>query len=234
MCFKGCLVSENITSMDHLFFHLKETLVRCFSGPYLFAQFTAVFMTYMIIVSGLDFIYYLAFDGSTFQHLLFSAVIVGGIVPVAFPLWILFYGHIFKKKKVVILANMLVQAVALGWIISSFYKSLTGRVPPSHSLNTLIDLSQEFQFGFMEGGIFWGWPSSHTTIAFAMATAVWSAYPKHVWIKYGAILYAFYMGLGVSLSIHWFSDAVAGAIFGTVIGLSIGKSFTRKLEEHKE
>jgi hypothetical protein len=26
-----------------------------------------------------------------------------------------------------------------------------------------------FRFGFWRGGVCWGWPSSHTTIAFAMA-----------------------------------------------------------------
>lgn len=219
--------------MEHLFFHLKDTIIRIFSGNYVLLQLLAVFLTYIIVISGFDFIFYLAFDGSYLQYLLFSAVVVGGIVPVALPLWILFYGHIFKNKKVTILANMLVQAVALGYIISSSYKALTGRVPPSHSLNTLIDLSKEFQFGFLDGGIFWGWPSSHTTIAFAMAFAIWSAYPRHIFIKYTALIYAIYIGLGVSLSIHWFSDAVAGAIFGSVIGLSIGRSFNKKLEEHQ-
>ena len=219
--------------MEHLFFHLKETIIRIFSGNHLLLQLLAVFLTYIIVISGFDFIFYLAFDGSYLQYLLFSAVVVGGIVPVAFPLWILFYGHIFKNKKVTILANMLVQAVVLGYIISSSYKALTGRVPPSHTLNTLIDLSKEFQFGILNGGVFWGWPSSHTTIAFAMALAIWSAYPKHIVIKYASLIYAIYIGLGVSLSIHWFSDAVAGAIFGSVIGLSIGRSFTKKLEEHQ-
>jgi len=40
-----------------------------------------------------------------------------------------------------------------------------------------------------------------------------------------AILYAFYVGIGVSLTIHWFSDFAAGAIIGSVIGAVVGKSF---------
>jgi membrane-associated phospholipid phosphatase len=40
-----------------------------------------------------------------------------------------------------------------------------------------------------------------------------------------AILYAFYVGMGVSMTIHWFSDFVAGAIIGSVIGAVVGKSF---------
>lgn len=219
--------------MEHLLYHIKPTLVRAFSGKYFAAQLLAVALTVLIVMSGFDFMWYLAFDDTIVKRVLFSAVVVGGIVPVVFPLWIFFYGHIFKQKKEIILGNMLAQAVALGWIISSFYKAITARVPPSHTLNSIIDLSREFDFGFLNGGIFWGWPSSHTTIAFAMALAVWSAYPKHIFIKYGALIYAIYIGLGVSLSIHWLSDAVAGAIFGSVIGLAIGKSFTEKLKEHQ-
>jgi membrane-associated phospholipid phosphatase len=40
-----------------------------------------------------------------------------------------------------------------------------------------------------------------------------------------AILYAFYVGIGVSLTIHWFSDFVAGAIIGSVVGAVVGKCF---------
>lgn len=219
--------------MDHLFYKLKETFTRIFSGKYLFAQLMAVLVTFIIVNSGFDYIYYLTYDKSYTQHLFFSAVIVGGIVPIIFPLWTLLYGHLFKNRKVTILGNMLAQSIALGWIISSFYKSLTGRIPPANTLNSLIDLSREFHFGFLDGSTFWGWPSSHTTIAFAMAFTIWSVYPRHVLFKYTALIYAIYIGFGVSLSIHWLSDAIAGAIFGTVIGLSIGKSFSEKLKEHR-
>lgn len=218
--------------MDHLFYRLKETCTRIFSGKYLLAQFIAVLLTFIIIKSGFDYMYYLTYDKTYIQHIFFSAVIAGGIIPIIFPLWTLLYGHLFKSKKVTILGNMLTQSVALGWIISSFYKSLTGRVPPVNTLNTLVDLSRQFDFGFLDGGVFWGWPSSHTTIAFAMAFTIWSVYPRHILIKYTALIYAIYVGFGVSLSIHWFSDAVAGAILGAVIGLSIGKSFKEKLKEH--
>jgi len=40
-----------------------------------------------------------------------------------------------------------------------------------------------------------------------------------------ALAYAFYIGIAVSMTIHWFSDFVAGAIIGTVIGLVVGTSF---------
>jgi hypothetical protein len=42
-----------------------------------------------------------------------------------------------------------------------------------------------------------------------------------------AITYALYIGLGVSMTIHWFSDFSAGAVLGTAIGTVVGKSYLR-------
>jgi membrane-associated phospholipid phosphatase len=45
-----------------------------------------------------------------------------------------------------------------------------------------------------------------------------------------AILYACYVGLGVSMTIHWFSDFAAGAIIGSVIGAVVGKGFLPNIQ----
>jgi hypothetical protein len=42
-----------------------------------------------------------------------------------------------------------------------------------------------------------------------------------------AITYALYIGLGVSMTIPWFSDFPAGAVLGTAIGTVVGKSYLR-------
>ncbi|MCX6925306.1 MAG: phosphatase PAP2 family protein, partial [Verrucomicrobia bacterium] len=105
------------------------------------------------------------------------------------------------------------------------YKALTGRLHPARVLGP--DISHMFRFGFLRGGVFWGWPSSHTTIAFAMAATVFTLFPKQRWLGCVAIAYALYIGVGVSTTIHWFSDFAAGAIIGTVIGTVVGRSFLR-------
>lgn len=92
------------------------------------------------------------------------------------------------------------------------------------------DISHFFHFGFLRGGVFWGWPSSHTTIAFAMAVTVFILYPKRRWLGVAAVLYAFYIGIGVSTTIHWFSDFVAGAIIRSVIGSLVWKSFLPNIQ----
>jgi membrane-associated phospholipid phosphatase len=99
---------------------------------------------------------------------------------------------------------------------------------PATSDASLIDTSHGFQFGFLKGGMFWGWPSSHTTVAFAMSVCLITLYPKNKKLILFALLYAFYIGLGVSVTIHWFSEFVAGAIIGSVIGMVVGRSFKTK------
>ena len=70
-----------------------------------------------------------------------------------------------------------------------------------------------------------GLASGHTTVAFSMATCLIMLYPRNKIIVVVALLYAFYIGLGVSVTIHWFSEFVAGAIIGSVIGMTVGRSF---------
>ncbi|MBI3634272.1 MAG: phosphatase PAP2 family protein, partial [Candidatus Yonathbacteria bacterium] len=110
------------------------------------------------------------------------------------------------------------------YVFSIFYKSITGRIPPLF-IESAIDISRKFNFGFLKNGIFWGWPSSHTTVAFAMAVTLIILYPKNKILKYGALIYALYIGLGVSINIHWFSEFIAGIIFGSIVGVVVGTYF---------
>jgi hypothetical protein len=54
-------------------------------------------------------------------------------------------------------------------------------------------------------------------------------FPKSKPILIGALIYACYVGLSVSVSIHWLSEFVAGAIIGSVIGRVVGGSFRERL-----
>lgn len=140
-------------------------------------------------------------------------------------------GKIFKMKRTTIVAWALLQAATLGWIVSATYKAFTGRVQPPHGvIDVLVDQSRDWNFGFFEHGIFWGWPSSHTTVAFAMSFALVALFPKNRPVQLAAILYAFYIGIGVATRIHWFSEFVAGGIFGAIVGIIVGRSFYKLLK----
>lgn len=183
-------------------------------------------LTWLAVESGFDWLYYQASRGSVVQTLAFPAVLLGGLVPLVVPLVIYAVGLLERKSNVMNLAGGLGQAALLGALFSGALKAITGRLPPPHfgAISTL-DASHGFQFGFWRGGVFWGWPSTHTTIACAMAFALVAMLPKHKAVRYLAPLYGLYVGLGVSITIHWFSDFLAGAVIGTLIGLAVGRSY---------
>ena len=95
--------------------------------------------------------------------------------------------------------------------------------------NSLTDTSHGFQFGLLKGGVFWGWPSSHTTVAFAMSVCLVTLLPKQKSLAVLALAYALYVGLAVSVSIHWLSEFVAGAIIGSLVGRVVGASFRTRI-----
>jgi membrane-associated phospholipid phosphatase len=216
--------------MSGFLYQLPKNIIRCFKGYNLLCHFLAIVLTYIILTSGFDWYYFISTKNPALRTFLFPAVRFGMILPVVVPLFLLAIGVLRQDLKIKNTAFALGQAVILGLAISSFYKAFTGRIPPPHFFGhgALIDTSHGFRFGFLRGGMFWGWPSSHTTVAFAMAVALWELYPENKLVRYAAILYAFYVGVGVSIRIHWFSEFVAGAIIGSVIGAVVGKSFLRR------
>lgn len=213
--------------MKGLFHNILKNVWACFRGRNLLWQLFAIIFTYAIVESGLDWSYFLHSRSGGLQTLLFPAVIIGSLVPIIAPLTLLAAGKLKKSFKVENAAFALGQAAILGLLISDFYKAFTGRIPPPEifGVGTIADTSAVFQFGLLRGGVFWGWPSTHTTIAFAMAIALAILFSEKKLVKYPVIAYALYVGIGVSVSIHWFSDFIAGAIMGTVIGIAVGGSF---------
>ena len=154
---------------------------------------------------------------------MFPAVPIGGLLPIVLPLALFAVGAFPRAQPIRPTAWAIAQAETIGGVIAAGLKALTGRAHPMHG--GIEDLTHVFHFGVLRGGVFWGWPSSHTTIAFAMAFAVFTTLPKRRWIGCLAVAYALYAGIGVSMTIHWFSDFVAGAIIGSVVGIVVGRSF---------
>jgi len=219
--------------MKTFFYKFLENVLNCFRGYNLLWQVIAFVLSIVIVSSDFDWIY---FKATRFipRAVWIPAAAMGGLLPIILPLVLLLIAKIRKNKIAIIKAWGLGQAALMGYIISIFYKSLTGRIPPDvFSGNIDLDISKGWQFGFMRGGIFWGWPSSHTTVAFAMAVSLIIMYPKNKLIRLFALIYALYVGLAVSVSIHWLSEFVAGVIFGSLIGLIVGRAFREKVEESK-
>lgn len=227
-----------IRAMPELLHRLPRNVIAIFSVRNLLWHALAIVLTVLIVMSGFDWTYYLSTRGVVFRQLAMPAIMLGSTVPIFGTLLLLVAGEVLRNRRVITTAWALGQAALLGYLISCCYKAFTGRIPPPFhgrfrmaimNNNLLTDNSHGFQFGFLKGGVFWGWPSSHTTVTFAMTLCLITLYPKSRTLVFLALLYALYIGLGVSVTIHWFSEFMAGAIIGSVIGTVVGKSFRTRL-----
>lgn len=213
------------------FYRFPTNFIRCFRGVNLFWQMLAIGLTYACVVSSFDWWYFESTRGQFIFNLAFPSAVLGFFVPAFIPLSLYVYGVIKKSHVWKKVGAALVQTVILSSVVAAGYKAFTGRIPPElTALPGAPDLSTIFHFGFLRGGIFWGWPSSHTAVAFALSAALITLFPRRKSIVIPAALYALYIGLGVSVTIHWFSDFLAGMVIGTVIGVVVGSSFRDRTE----
>lgn len=187
----------------------------------------AIGLTYLIVTSGFDWTYYNLFRQGVIFNITLPAALVGLLLPIIMPIILLIKGRNDAQAQNAGFATA--QAALLAWLITSVYKVFTGRLHPEIFVQLINDISHTFRFGFLRGGVLWGWPSGHTAIAFALAFCVAKLYPESRKTKFMVLLCAIYIGLGVSISIHWFSDFVAAAIIGTLIGIVVGNSFSKRL-----
>ncbi|HLH55227.1 MAG TPA: phosphatase PAP2 family protein [Verrucomicrobiae bacterium] len=210
--------------MKLFFSTLPRNVIECFKARMLVFHVGAILLTIGIVLSGLDWQYFQWTRSPALLSRLWPAVPIGGLLPIVLPLTLLVLGGVMRSAPTRLIGWAIAQAEVIGGIIAAGYKAITGRAHPAHGVG--MDLTHVFKFGLLRGGVFWGWPSSHTTIAFAMAVTVFRLFPKQRWIGWLAIAYAFYIGVGVSATIHWFSDFVAGALIGTAVGMVVGGVFS--------
>ncbi len=214
-----------------LFFRtLPRNILGCFKGRMLFWHLTAIILTIALIVSGLDWQYFLWAHSRTFRWWFYPAIPMGTLLPMVLPLTLFVLSRGNRSAATRRTAWAISQAVVIALVIAAGYKAITGRPRPPLEVGT--DLERLFRFGLLRGGVYWGWPSSHTTVAFAMAVTVFRLFPTPRWLRYVAMTYGFLVGFGVSMmTIHWLSDAVAGALMGTVVGMVVGTSFSRSQQD---
>jgi hypothetical protein len=187
----------------------------------------AIALTYILVTSGFDWFYFIHTRSSFLYVLFIPSALIGFFVPILTPVILLFMGTWRKNKKLLDFGYALGQSVAIAWLVSAGYKALTGRAHPAvfgAATYPPPDISRIFHFGFFRGGVFWGWPSSHTMVAFAVAATAITMVPNTK-MKIVALAFTLYVGIGVSLTIHWFSDFAAGAILGTLVGTVVGAAF---------
>lgn len=203
---------------------LHKRILEPLRFPYSMAHAAAILLTLYLVLSGLDWHYFEATRGSIQQFGL-SAAIIGFFVPILVPVGLYAVGYLRESPRTRFFATAIAQSEMVAYLISITYKAFTGRMQPEFytALNTM-DNSRDFNFGFLQHGVFWGWPSSHASVALAMVGAVLILFPRHRPLQMLAISYGVFIALGVSVSIHWLSDALAGTIIGLTVGIAIARA----------
>jgi len=185
-----------------------------------------IFLSRLVLIGG----FFGATRGELSNILGMASGIAGFAIPVILPSWLYIAGKIKKNKDMVSVAIRVVQAGVVAMVIIAAYKAITGRVEPEFLASVVgADNSHAFNFGFLRYGIFWGWPSSHAGVAFAMSTVLTLWYRRKLWVGVLALSYASFIALGAALSFHWLSDVLSGIIVGSLIGYVVYKGGLSKL-----
>lgn len=208
-----------------LFRNATSNLRSIFIGRNILWHAAAVLLTALFVFSGADWRFFEATRSSIFHPLIWTAGVGGFFAPVIIPTALYLWGEFRNRLDLKVMGAAAGQAAALAYLISITYKAFTGRVEPEF-LTTLnvLDNSRDFNFGFLEYGIFWGWPSSHTAVAFAGAVAI-VCLSRNTVVRGFVLFYAIFIGTGAAIGFHWISDVLAGAIIGTLVGFVVAKSF---------
>lgn len=220
---------NNTIRNKNIFYNFFQNIISLYRGRNLIWQIVFILLTFILVTTGFDYFYFESTRNATLDYISFGAASLGFFIPVILPVCMYLYAKIKNNQRIKNATYAIIQAGILGLAISTFYKVFTGRVGPMHTVLLNTDITHMFRFGILKGGAFAGWPSSHTSVAFAMSMTLVTLFPQNKVVKYSAIIYAIYIGLGVSTTIHWFSDFAAGVILGTIIGITVGKSFLKNI-----
>jgi membrane-associated phospholipid phosphatase len=136
-------------------------------------------------------------------------------------------GAIMKDDKARYTALKGVEAYMFGFVTAQILKQLTHRHRPYQD-DPPNPYLWDGPFAPISNSSF---PSSHSTIAFAVATVVATAYSKTIWVPIVCYTIA---GLTAASRVynndHWFSDVLIGSALGFAIGRTIMNNHIKKLK----
>lgn len=216
---------------------LGENIVNTFKGNNLYLQLAGAASTVLLVTTGSDYYIHKYFNeheeyGNAARPVIraaqyFPFVIAGSLYA---------YGKISPDNEAVGASFAVIQSSLIALTYNSLLKALTGRPNPHwREGGDMEELSKTFRFGFLRGGIFWGWPSGHTSSTMAVVSALTGFYPEKTWLKIAGYGYVTYMIFAVSSlnrgGMHWFSDALAAAFISYAIGSTVGKYYRSRFTQ---
>ncbi len=223
--------AENNAADINLFGNFGNNVLNSFRGNNIYFHLTAVAATAIIVDQGIDYDVEHYFN----QHAEYGSwarpvVFTGEYLPFIAGGSLFAYAKLKNDREVLGASFAVLQASLIEFFYNSTLKAVTGRPNPDwRHVSDMDSLSRTFRFGFLRGGVFWGWPSGHTAATMAVVSALTSYYPDKAWLKVVGFGLVGYTMFGVSANnrggMHWFSDAVAGALMSYAVGSTVGKYY---------
>ena len=211
-----------------LFANLGGNAGKSFTGTNAWLQAAGVAATALLIYSDADYRVHTYFRNHRTASGKFHPVVITGsfLTPLTGAVCYL-SGAAGSDAELKGMGSALLQAQIITSLYVGVLKGLTGRPHPNPDTGAdMKKLSRTFRFGFLRGGLFWGWPSGHTASTMALVSTLTAYYPENTWLKIGGAALMAYTMVGVSAvgggHMHWFSDAVAAAFMTYAIGNTVG------------
>ena len=214
-----------------LFGNFGNNILNSFKGNNFYLHLAAVASTYLLVSQNVDYkVEHFFNTHEEYGRWARPVVITGSLLPFIVGGSLFSYAKLKNDNEVLGASFAVIQASVIELLYNSALKAITGRAHPDwkHS-SDMQSLSKQFRFGFLRGGVFWGWPSGHTAATMAVVSALTNYYPNSTWLKIAGYSLVAYTIFGVSSfnrgGMHWFSDAIAAALMSYAVGSTVGKYY---------
>jgi membrane-associated phospholipid phosphatase len=215
----------------NLFGNFGNNILDSFKGNNIYLHLAGIASSYILISTDVDYHVEKYFnEHEEYGKFARPVVYTGAFLPFVVGGGLFASAKIENNKETLGASFAVLQASLIEFLYNSTLKAITGRSNPDWRHNTDMDsLSKSFKFGFLRGGIFWGWPSGHTATTMAVVSALTNYYPDKTWLKISGYSLVAYTIFGVSSvnrgGMHWFSDAIAATLMSYAIGSTVGKYY---------
>ena len=176
----GLAAPANPDSLPGLFYDMGHNIGYSFWGHNFFTQAGAIEVTFLSQHYGVDYNVHAFFNRHpSYGTVGTPAATVGALAPVLLPVSLYAYGSHKDDAELKVAGFAVAQALGLAFTYHELLKAFTGRpAPQGVPESDMRTQSQTFRFGFMRGGLFWGWPSGHLITNTAAVSALAAYYPN--------------------------------------------------------
>jgi membrane-associated phospholipid phosphatase len=211
-----------------------ENSLQAFTGWNLALQLGGVASAPLLIASGADTgVHNFMVEHERLGMASAPAVYGGYLVPFVLGGSLLTWGLAKHSPRALAASSAVLQASLVVLVYQSLLKAVTGRPPPEAMRYDGDSASRTFRWGFLRGGVHYGWPSGHMMISASILASLLRVYPNSLWLKLGGSALLGYFLYAVASheanTMHWCSDIVSGTLMGLAVGNAVGAGFAKRV-----